>query len=192
MREAAALRAQFAGRIDVRAGIEANIIGLDGALDIPAALKDVDVVAAGYHRSALCQGLLDNALMHAGRLFAKRRAKEAITQAFVQAVRTNRLSYLVHLGQHTGPLGYEDIARACAEHNVAIEISAHKGHLCFTPQDARAMKACGAVFVVNSDAHAPRHIGRFDALSGFIAQAGLTCRDIVNARGYEGRRPRGL
>ena len=169
------LKRRFSGRIVVKAGIEANLAGLDGSVDLPKAYEGAfEVIGLGFHRSALGRDARTNAYFFFTRHFQtrKRRAKR-MTDLLISALEKNRISFLAHPGQHTGPLEWERLAKACAEHNVAIEISARKGHLCFSPEDAQAMQNCGAVFVVNSDAHRPDEVGSFDSLTEFLQKSGI-------------------
>lgn len=194
LEEVEALNQQYAGQMMVKPGIEANTIGLGGEIDLPTAYEDAfEVVGLGYHRTVRGLNARSNAFFYIGlRTYKKASRKSRMTDVLIACMEQNRISFLAHPGQHTGPLDWERLAKACHKHNVAIEISARKGHLCFAPNEARAMRDCGAVFVVNSDSHDAKEIGEFSALTDFLNKAGLTHHDIVNAKGYDGTHPFGL
>ena len=192
--EIAALKAEYAGRIRVQAGLEANIVRLDGHADLPRQNADVlEVVGLAYHRSALGENIKSNAFLHLGvRLGRRKRRAAVLTDMLIRAMERYTLSFLAHPGQHTGPLEWDRLARALVKHNVAVELSARPGHLCMSVDTLRFLRRAGVVFVVNSDAHRKEEIGRFESIYGLIEDAGLTYHDIVNAQGYDGKRPYGL
>ncbi len=193
IKEVSNLKKAYQDRIDVKLGIEANIVGLDGTTDVPGAYAHAfEVVALGYHRTARGTDFKSNAFLHIKLRLRRPRCKEMMTDMLIAAMERNRISFLAHPGQHTGPLDWVRLAKACAKHNVAIELSARAGHLCFTSADVRLMRDYGAVFVVSSDAHKKEEIGVFDSLEGLIEGAQLTYHDIVNAIGYDKKRPFGL
>jgi putative hydrolase len=179
--------------IRVKTGIEANLVGLDGTIDLPKRYADrFEVVGVGFHRSVWGNNAKSNAAFHLARHFGSRKFSKLMSDALIAAMKKNRISFLAHIGQYTGKLDWARIALACALHNVAIEINASGGHLGFSPEEAKTMRDCGAVFVVNSDAHRPERIGDFEAVEPFILAAGLKDMDIVNAQGYTRTRPFGL
>ena len=193
IKEASNLKSTYAGRIDVKLGLETNIVGMDGSTDLPDEYKDVfEVVGLGYHLSALGKDTRSNLFLHGKMHLWKSRCQARMTDMLMAAMENNTISYLVHPGLHTGPLDWQRLARACAKHNVAIELSARRGHLCLDCEDVRLMRDCGAVFVVNSDAHKTEEIGAFDPVLGLIERAQLTYHDIVNAQGFDRPRPYGL
>lgn len=194
LEQTAALRQQYHDILDIKTGIEANPLNLDGAIDIPEKLADsFDVVCLGVHRSVWAKEWKSNAYFHIKRhLLPRKKRSQVMTDMLIAAMERNRVSFLAHPGQYTGPLDWERLAHACRYNNVAIEINARKGHLCFDAQTARLMRDCGAVFVVNSDAHKTDEIGAFDSIMEFLQKASLTHHDIVNAQGYDGKRPFGL
>ena len=188
------LKKKHAAMIDVEAGIEANPVSFDGKIDVPKEFQDkFKVIGVGFHRSVLAKDLKSNAFIYVGRYICSRSARaETVTNLLIAAMERNTISYLSHPGQYTSPLEWKRLALSCREHNVAVEISARAGHLCFSPEDARMMRDCGAVFVVNSDAHKATEIGSFNSIDGFLQRAELTEQDIVNAKGFNRKRPKGL
>ncbi len=194
LEQTAALAQQYRGLLYIKAGIEANPLHRDGTIDIPENFKSsFDVVCLGVHRSVWAKEWKSNVDFHIKRhMLPRKNRSRAMTDMLIAAMERNRVSFLAHPGQYTGPLDWKRLATACSRNNVAIEINARSGHLCFDANDARLMRDCGAVFVVNSDAHKTDEIGAFDPIATFLHNASLTHHDIVNAQGYDGKRPFGL
>ncbi len=191
-REVDAMNERYGDRIRVLMGLEANLISLDGDVDVrESELKLFDMLLMGYHRSALGKSLYDNWFYLWRRRHNREVDRQVMTQAIVSAVQRYPLSILSHPGHHF-PVDYAAVARACAQAGTAMELSARAGHLRLSAQDVRACKAAGAVFAIDSDAHRPEEIGGFDQAVAIAKQAGLTQQDIVNASGYAGALPRGL
>jgi len=175
--------------IDVLAGVEANITGLEGTLDVPEdVLSGLDVVIAALHFWTRPATLAD-----ARRLFApnapwaggRRRREHAVagnTRAVVRAIERNRIDIIAHpgLGMPVDPV---EVARACARHNVLMEINAMHAW----PRVAQLRLAVeeGVDFVINSDAHRPGAVGRLEKGLALARAAGVPPERIANAAGSE-------
>lgn len=194
-REVDRLKEQYAGQINILFGVEANIMTPEGKIDISKQTrKNYDIVLLGYHRTAvLLSGALHFTIANkfAFGKSAKSSAVEKNTRAYINAVSDNDIDILVHPGLFIDIL-FEPVAEACARAKTLIELSAHPKNLRFSEQDAAFAKQSGAVFVVNSDAHRPEHVGMLESAVGFIQRAGLTEQDIYNANGYNGFRKAGI
>ena len=186
--------AYYNGRYDdirVLAGVEANIVGSDGKLDIPRSiLKQLDIVLAGLHRftwftdpRAGMTMYLENPLGKLGlgalsrRLAAKARLHN--TKAVVEAVYRYDIDIITHPGLHMSIDTYE-LARACAKRGTALEINASHGTS--LTEFARAAASQGVSFAINSDAHHPRDVGRLEPGLAVAENLGLTADRIINAR----------
>lgn len=186
--------AYYNGRYDdirVLTGVEANIVGSDGKLDIPdEVLRQMDIVLAGLHRftwftdwQAGKTMYLENPLgkMPLGILRRHMAAKARInnTKAVVEAVYHNAIDIITHPGLHMAIDTFE-LARACAKRGTALEINASHG--ASLAEFARAAASQGVSFAINSDAHYPRDVGRLDRGLAVAEKLGLTADRIINAR----------
>jgi len=186
--------AYYNGRYDdirVLAGVEANIVGSDGKLDIPGSiLKQLDIVLAGLHRftwftdpRAGMTMYLENPLSKLGlgtlsrHLAAKARLNN--TKAVVEAVYRYDIDIITHPGLHMSIDTYE-LARACAKRGTALEINASHGTS--LTEFARAAASQGVSFAINSDAHHPRDVGHLEPGLAVAESLGLTADRIINAR----------
>ena len=165
-------REKYAGRIDVRAGVELNLIGLDGSADMPEG--DFDTVIMGYHKAALCRDLRT---MWTFATPGRGGRTDAITKAYIAAMRRYRINIISHPGYGV-PVDYKLLAKACADYGVWFEINGK--HADLTPDDLAEAAATGARFVISSDAHSPGNVGKAPAALALAKKAGLGPKEIVN------------
>jgi putative hydrolase len=172
LRDIGRAKEKYAGLIKVLCGIELNIIGLDGSVDLP---RDVfDTVIMGYHKAAWCRDI-KSMWTFATPGFAGR--VDEITQAYIRAMQRHRIDIISHPGYGV-PVNVKILARACADHGVLFEINNKHGDL--SPDALAAAAAAGTQFVISSDAHRPEHVGHAPAALALAAKAGLGMEHIVN------------
>lgn len=163
---------KYAGRIEVRAGIELNLVGLDGSADLPEGV--FDTVIMGFHKTALCRDL-KTMWTFSTPGFAGR--ADAITKAYIKAMRRYRIHIISHPGYGV-PVNVKTLAQACLDYGVLFEIN--NKHHDLKPEDVAEAAAAGARFVVSSDAHCPEHVGQAQNALALAASAGLGPHNIVN------------
>lgn len=162
---------KYESSIEIKTGIELNLTGLDGSVDIPAG-KQFDVVIMGYHKAVIPRNL------HTLWTFAMaRRFEEKITQAYMRAIQKHHIDILAHLGYGV-PANYQKIAQACVDYGTLFEINNKHSEL--TADNLRAAATTGVRFVVSSDAHRPEHVGLVQNALSLIERAGLSADRIVN------------
>lgn len=195
-REVDALSQRYQRDITILLGVEANLTGLDGTVDIGGEKgKYFDIVLMGHHKAALPSRFSDfwhffmvNELGLAGKS-RKARVTDMNTKAYIRAVEKYDIDIIVH-PMYAIDVDIGLLARACAEKGTAIEINS--AHMLLTLEQIRLAKAEGARFVINSDAHMPRNVGDFGFGIQTALEAGLTEDDIINAAGYSGKLPKNL
>lgn len=150
-------------------GLEVDILG-DGALDL-----DDDTLA-----------ILDWVIVSIHSKFEM--TPEAATARAVKAVSNPWVHAFGHpsgrlIGSREGvPFDIEQVAAAAKKHGVAMEINASPDRLDLNDVHARAAKARGCRFVIDTDAHAT---GQLENLKFGVFQArraGLTAADVLNAQ----------
>jgi putative hydrolase len=172
IRDIGRAKEKYAGRIEVRAGIELNLIGMDGSADLPQGV--FDTVILGYHKAAWCRDIKTMwTFMTAGR---PGRADE-ITRAYIRAMQRRHIDIISHPGYGV-PVDIRTLARACADHGVLFEIN--NKHADLSPEDLAGAASTGARFVISSDAHRPEHVGLAPAALALAQRAGLGPGNIVN------------
>lgn len=172
----------------VLAGVEANVIGLDGTLDVePAQLASLDLVVAGLHPHVWARTLSDLSdlvLLNVWARWSKRgsavqRAQRANTSALIHAVRRYDINIISHPG-HQMPVDLQALAGACAAEGTALEVNAN--HPGIARDIVAAAAATGALVAISSDAHSPAAVGQFQPVLELVREAGLPASQIINAR----------
>ncbi len=181
------LNQKYQGKITVLMGLEANLISLEGELDVPEQYLDYfDVLLMGFHLSARPTKLSECWMFQIANPRAEHKYKQEYrrkaTEAYLRAIERNRFDILVHPGLHW-PLEYQKIAQACQAYGVAMEISARPKHLIFNEKQTRQMAQTGVQFVMDSDAHKPEEIGCVQPAIEFAERAGIDSAQIINAKG---------
>lgn len=165
-----AAKRRFEGRIAVKTGIELNLIGLDGSVDMPEG--DYDIRILGYHKSAWCRDLNTMWTFMRGRRHA-----DVITEAYLRAIQRHRITIVAHPGYGV-PVDYRRLAQACADYGTYFEINNKHGELSI--EDLQQAAQTGVQFVLSSDAHAPEAVGLTPVAEGKARQAGIAPGRIVN------------
>lgn len=170
--------------VEVLLGVEANVLSVDGRLDIPLEMQSqFDVVLVGLHPLVRWEPLRDGAALIWRNVMGARckaRADEARwlnTQALVNAVLKNRVHAVTHPGYRL-PIDTALLAQACARAGCALEINASHPHT--TEAYIRIAKEHGARFILGSDAHSARRVGDLGRAAALARRAGLRAADIVN------------
>lgn len=180
------------GDIDVKAGAEANIIAVDGSIDIPReVIKELDILAVGLHpfvKPAAMDGLWSvvgiNLLAQVSRR-ARAWAKVSNTKALKEAIARYEVDFISHPDLKM-PVDVAELARSCAAVGTALEINT--GHHYDKEALVKAAAREGVNFVVNSDAHFPSSVGEFAEGGILLEKAKVPPERILNARvtEYEG------
>ncbi|MBO7389930.1 MAG: PHP domain-containing protein [Clostridia bacterium] len=172
--------------VRVIAGVEADIISLEGDLDLSESeMGGIDYLIAGFHKFAPPKSASDFFKMYLvtyfnGLIPTSRRARERNTLAVISAIERYPIKVLTHLG-HSLKVDIGAVARACAKKGVLVEINAK--HLRDFQGAWRELRESGARFIVNSDAHCPRDVGRLEKALRRALEEGISPENIVNYYG---------
>lgn len=173
-------------QIKLLLGIEANIMDEAGHLDVDERfLENNDILLAGYHFGSSPKAHLSDVKIHWYNFMSRKsdyyykKAQELNTKAFVRAIENNQIHIITHPGAK-GPLILPEVAKAAMARHTALEINNSHGHL--TYEEILEVKDSGCLFSINSDAHRPENIGKFDNGIERAIRAGLTEERILNAR----------
>ena len=150
--------------VKVLLGIESNLRGECGTIDVKE--KDypkLDLILAGVHRFIYYKSLGDFAHLLCGNIIRSaigskpsKRLVEYTTRCYVNAVKTNPIDVLTHVGYlcFCDPV---EIAKVCADYGTYMEINTKKTHL--TDEQWRQVLETDVRFVIDSDAHTVDRIG---------------------------------
>ncbi len=183
--------------VRVLAGAEANIIDLEGKLDIPPAVyEQLDVLICGLHPYSIPANIRDgyrlfgrNHLRHLGPGW-RQKAVEANTRATVAALENNPVDILSHPGLFF-EVDIEEVSRACVRENVLFEINC--GHHHPELEDVKIAFKAGVTFIISSDAHFYDTVGELEYGRSLVEKLGIPAERIANCRvggdkGWTGKR----
>ncbi len=163
--------AQMEGRIRVLPGIEVDILQ-DGSLDLSdEVLAQMEIVVASTHS-------------HFGL------DEQAQTERLLRAVESPYVRIMGHL---TGrqllkrePMRFDvsAVLKRAAELGCAVEHNAAGERLDLNDHHLRLARELGCTLVIDTDAHAAAHLGRFEYGIRQLRRAGLRAADILNTRPF--------
>lgn len=158
--------------VRILTGVEANIIDLDGTLDLPDEYLDkLDFVMAGLHEGCGMDGL----------------GVEENTCVIVKAMANPRVKAISHPGNPAFPLDHETIVKAAKQSRTALEVNnssfliSRKGSRPNCESLAELIARHGALIVVGSDAHIAQGVGEFAAALEVLERAGVREEQVVNS-----------
>lgn len=185
MREEIERLKEIYNNINIYLGCEANIVSLDGKLDIPEKiLETMDYVMAGLHPMVWPRSIKDGVFLIADNILARHsrdfkvKALEQNTKALIKAIQNHNINVITHPGLHLA-IDTAALAEAAAKAGTALEINA--GHSFMTEEYVKIARDFGVKFVMGSDAHHPKNVGNVERAIQIAERSGLTPDDILNA-----------
>lgn len=188
MADVAACRVKYPD-IEILLGLETNFHSLDGHVDImPGDMRYLDIVVCGYHKLVAPKRAKDffglyfpNFFLNS---FGKSTAKQTVrnTDAYIKALGLYEIDIISHIN-HGCRVDAKAVAEAAAEYGTYIELNCknmHGGQASMTDAELQEVLTTKAEFVVDSDAHAPDKVGRFDRAVEIIERVGIPYERIAN------------
>lgn len=173
--------------VKVLVGGEANIISIDGDLDIPREVyEEFDVLICGLHPYCRPESLKDGLDLfgtnHLARLSAecRKKAVSANTRAIVEALAKHPIDILAHPGLFF-EVDIEEVALACVANNVKFEINC--GHSFPRVEDVALANKIGVEFIVSSDAHRAASVGELSYGYEILSKLKVPPERVCNLRG---------
>lgn len=169
-------------------GLEANLIGLDGSLDVSRnCLKYLDFLIIGLHLNVIAKScsdfrwiVLQNYLEKTFKNWkAVNKNSSKNTDMFIRAMDRYQVNFISHPGLHVN-IDTKRLARACSHRNVKLEINCN--HISeMTEFIAAAISYSPNVkFVISSDAHEPEQVGEVKEGIELCRKLNLPKSSIVN------------
>ena len=161
---------RFLSNVAVLRGVEANIINIQGELDIPLEVDNhLDWTIASFHEAVLSPA-----------------DKATNTETLINVIKSGRVDALGHLGNPNYDIDFRRVIECAHAYNVAIEInnSSLKG-MSRIGSNQRCLKIAqiaaeiGAFITTGSDAHFCHDIGRFELTSDLIDKAGVPANKVI-------------
>lgn len=165
--------------------IEANVISTQGDLDVPSGLLDgPDMLLVGLHPRVIPRGFDACWAFYGLRWLAllSRRQRhllyDTFTQALVNCIQRHRVDIVVHPGYGL-PIDSRELATVCARRGARLEINCRHAAVS-APDIQRAAAVKDVEFVIGSDAHIPKDVGRFQPGFELVRHLGLDRERVVN------------
>lgn len=186
MREDIAKAKELYPDMDIKLGVEANIINKNGNLDVSKEdQKLFDYIIAGYHYAYLGENVFQGLLIMIGSWLSShhfpvsKKTIERNTDLVVEAIRNNDIKILTHPGDKM-KVDISRVAKAAAEKGVLLEINDHHEHL--TVDEIKIASAYDVKFILSSDAHKVSNVGNVEMAYERVKACNIDESRIVNLR----------
>lgn len=158
-------------------GIECNVVGMDGDIDIPSDERKLyDYLVCGIHVSVQPKKFWQMFTYYIPNMFwflvrrlginwTPKSLVRKNTRAVVNVIEKNNIDILSHPNRYF-KVDIIEVAKACIARGTAMELNNKK--VSFRPVDFERMVAMGAKFVIDSDAHKAENVGRMDRVDNFL------------------------
>lgn len=172
--------------IDIYFGLEANIIGYDGKIDVgKRELAYLDGLNLGFHSGVKASGLKSFLLFFIvkplARIIPALRPwlRKKNTDAMIAAIEENDIQLITHPSDKF-ELDLKRLGQACEKEATALEVNSSHDHLSL--EELRLLKDSKLVFGLGSDAHSPDRVGDLDRALERIEKAGIGMDRIINLK----------
>lgn len=152
-------------------GVEADILDLDGNIDMPRLVLDsyLDIVLAGFHDETGYAGS----------------SVEENTAAMVAAIKNPYVHIISHPGNPRYPVDVEQVVAAAKAYNKAVELNNHSfvarpDSFPYCSQFAKLAKEHNIMVAINSDAHICYNVGETEKALTMALKAGIRKSQIIN------------
>ncbi len=178
--------------VKVLMGIESNIIGIDGKVDLTPKLYDkFDIFLAGIHKFVLYDFKTMFSLFLPNYINSTFKVKDVPkslikrnTKTFINVIKKNPVDIITHLNFccYSDPI---EVAKVCADYGTYLELNSKKVHL----DDEQIYKVLntGVRFVIDSDAHTPNRVGEISLVEEMLNRVNFPLDRIDN---IDGRLPK--
>lgn len=165
-------------------GVEANLTGMDGKLDIEdELLRDIDFLTMGYHYGVTPDTIKDGIYLYIFNPLAKlfrigsSKMTDLNTKAYIKALENYPIDMISHPGSKA-PVNIVELARAASKTKTALEISSKHDEL--SVESISLLLEEDVIYLANSDAHSPEHIGEIQEAIDKAKEAKLPLNRIKN------------
>lgn len=188
MMKALVEKSGVANNIKTYFGVEANVTGTSGQIDVVCQDdgKCVDILLCGIHRivkpanpRSLFTFFIPNWFWGLIRYIPRgRKAKN--TEVMKRVIKNNPIDIWTHPNRYFR-LNVVEVAKVCAERGTLIELNGKS--ISFRPIDFERMLAVGAKFIIGSDAHRASRIADTGNIETFLKLCDYKEDDIINLNG---------
>lgn len=178
------LNDKYSGEIKILLGVEANLIGFDGNIDVDDSLiKITDLLLLGYHYGITPHSFRDGLGFYLMNPISKilpisrKSIIELNTQAFIKAIQNHPIDFITHPGSKA-KVDIRLLAKEAAKTGTALEINSKHSQL--SVESIKIAMEENVDFIINSDAHRPEDVGNVQESIGRAIEAELPLDRIIN------------
>jgi len=172
--------------VNVLLGIESNIIGTDGTVDLkPDRYQYFDSFSAGIHKLVMFKfksffslGMPDLLKSYQKNPKISKSLRDTNTKTFINVIKKNPVDIITHLNFCCFADALE-VAKVASDYGTYLELSAKKVHL--TDQEIMdILDKTEVKFVIGSDAHHPNRVGEISLVEDMIKRLSFPLDRIMN------------
>lgn len=174
--------------VKVLLGVESNIIGTDGRVDLKSDLYDYfDIFLAGIHKFVMYKLGSVFPLAIPDLFYATIKKKDVPkslirtnTRTFINVIKNNPVDVITHLNFNCYTDAVE-VAKAAADYGTYLELNSKKVHL--TDKEIDGVLKTDVRFVINSDAHTTDRVGEISLVEKMLERVNFPLDRIDNIDG---------
>lgn len=171
--------------LTVLMGLESNIIGLNGQIDVDENIIDMlDILLMGFHYGSTPKSIGEGVNLYFKNQISKisgyklDEITDMITQSYISAIRNYPVDIITHPGAKV-KLDILKLAKEAEKRDVALEINSRHGNL--NLEDLKLLRDTNVKFYINSDAHKAEEVGDFKLGMETFLSSGLNKKRVINA-----------
>ena len=168
--------------IKVLLGIECNLLGLNGEIDIDDEVEEMlDLVVLGYHKmfkptfKNLFRFLIPNTF---GVFRPSKRRIELNTMAYINAMKNHKIDIIAHLKYGNCMVDVAKIAEFASTNGAYIELNGKR--INFTDEEIKSIIDSGAKLIIDSDAHIAHKVGENNHALNIITRLHIDEKYVAN------------
>lgn len=173
--ELTALKHEFSNIIDVKIGLECNVLDF-GKSDIPKDRNKYDIIILGYHKGIPPTNRFAFHILSES--FGGKATPKRNTEAIMLAAERGKADIISHPNEY---LEVDIPYMADCARQLGIMLEINSAHVSLTPNDIRTIHEHGAKLIIGSDAHTSRRVGDFEKAIQAATEAGVI-EHIVNIK----------
>ena len=174
--------------VNVLLGIESNIIGTDGKVDLKPKYYDYfDIFLAGIHKFVMFKfktwftlAIPDLLATQFKKKNVSRRLIKENTKTFINVIKNNPVDVITHLN-FCCFADAKEVAKVASDYGTYIELNSKKTHL--TDEELYQVASTGVKFVIDSDAHSPNRVGEISLVEKMLDRVNIDRSRIMNIDG---------
>lgn len=174
--------------VNVKVGIESNIVCTDGRVDLTKDMYNhFDIFLAGFHKFIMFKGVSFFSLFAPNffhTLFKSKNIPKSVidttTKTYINVVKNNPIDILTHVNFCCFANAVE-VAKCCADYGTYLELNSKKVHL--SDEELFQVAKTGVNFIIDSDAHSVDRIGEISLVEQMLKRVNISEERIMNING---------